>query len=153
MANTYTQIHIHAIFGVQNRISLIREKWKVDLYKYITSIIQDYDHKLLIINGTSDHLHILFGMRPTQSLSDLMKEVKEYSSKWVNNNRLVYGKFNWQAGFGAFSYTKNQVSDVITYIKNQQQHHRKKLFSEEYKELLEEFGVSYDERYIFKEPE
>ncbi len=109
MANTYTQIHIQVVFAVQNRQSLIKNEWKDELYKYITGIIQNHNHKLLQINGMPDHIHILFGMRPKQSLSDLMKQVKQDSSKWINSKGFVNGKFSWQAGFGAFSYAKNLI--------------------------------------------
>ena len=145
MANTYTQIHIQAVFAVQNRRSLIKPEWKNDLYKYITGIIQAYDHKVLQINGMPDHIHIFFGMRPTQSISDLMKQVKQDSSKWINNNQ-----FSWQAGYGAFSYSKSEVPRIIKYIVNQEEHHRIKSLEEEYKMLLEEFEVDYDERYMLK---
>lgn len=150
MANTYTQIHIQAVFAVQNRRSLIKPEWKNDLYKYITGIIQAYDHKVLQINGMPDHIHIFFGMRPTQSISDLMKQVKQDSSKWINNNRLADRKFSWQAGYGAFSYSKSEVPRIIKYIVNQEEHHRIKSLEEEYKMLLEEFEVDYDERYMLK---
>jgi REP element-mobilizing transposase RayT len=150
MANTYTQIHIQTVFAVQNRKSLIGDEWKDDLYKYITAIIQNNDHKLLQINGMPDHLHILFGMRPVQSISDLMKQVKQDSSKWINQNNLVNGKFSWQEGYGAFSYSKSQLPRVIKYIQNQQEHHRSRTFREEYLTLLETHGVAYDERYLFK---
>jgi len=150
MANTYTQIHIQTVFAVQNRQSLIRDEWKDDLYKYITAIIQNNDHKLLQINGMPDHIHILFGLRPVQSLSDLMKQVKQDSSKWINQNRLASGKFSWQEGYGAFSYSKSQLPRVIKYIQNQEEHHRKHSFREEYLALLDTHGVDYDERYIFK---
>jgi REP element-mobilizing transposase RayT len=153
MANTYTQIHIQAVFAVKNRICLIQKDWKDELYKYMTGIIQSYNHKMLAINGMPDHVHILFGMRPTQSLSDLMQDVKGGSSGWINKKRLVKGRFEWQEGYGGFSYSKSQVDGVISYIKNQEVHHKKKLFLEEYQELLQEFDVQYDERYIFKELE
>lgn len=150
MANTYTQIHIQTVFSVQNRGSLIKVEWKNELYKYISGIIQNHNHKLLQINGMPDHIHILFGMRPTQSLSDLMKQVKQDSSKWINNKGFVNGKFSWQAGYGAFSYSKNQLPNVINYIKNQEEHHKTKTFLNEYLELLNEFEIDYDELYIFK---
>ena len=149
MANTYTQIHIQTVFAVQNRACLIKTEWKNDLYKYITGIIQNHNHKLLQINGMPDHIHILFGMKPTQSLSDLMKLVKQDSSKWINNNRLTSEKFSWQAGFGAFSYSKNQLPNVIKYIQNQEDHHKTKTFNDEYLELLKEFKIDFNEQYIF----
>ena len=128
MANTYTQIHIQTVFAVQNRQSLIGDEWKEDLYKYMTSIIQNNNHKLLQINGMPDHLHILFGLRPVQAISNLMKQVKQDSSKWINQNRLARGKFSWQEGYGAFSYSKSQLPRVIKYIQNQQEHHKTKSF-------------------------
>ncbi len=150
MANTYTQIHIQAVFAVQNRQSLIGMVWKDELYKYMTGIIHNYDHKVLQINGMPDHIHILFGMRPTQSLSDLMQKVKQDSSRWINHKGFVKGKFSWQAGYGAFSYSKSQIPRVINYIQNQEIHHKKKSFLEEYHNLLKDFKISFDERYIFK---
>ena len=150
MANTYTQIHIQAIFAVQNRHSLIQKEWDGELFKYITGIIQNHDHKVLQINGIPDHIHILFGMRPTQSLSELMKKVKGDSSKWINNKSFTHYKFSWQSGYGAFSYGKSQVPDVIRYIQKQEEHHKKKTFLEEYSEFLKAFEVEYDEKYIFK---
>jgi len=149
MANTYTQLHIHAVFAVQNRASLIRDSWKEELYKYISGIIQTNGHKLLAINGMPDHVHVFFGMRPVQSLSDLMQDVKSGSSRWVDDNQLVKSKFSWQEGYGAFSYSKSQVPKVINYIQNQEYHHAKKTFLDEYRELLHIFDIDYDERYIF----
>ncbi|WP_339815024.1 IS200/IS605 family transposase [uncultured Imperialibacter sp.] len=153
MANTYTQIHIQAVFAVKNRIGLIRKEWKNDLYKYITGIVQTHKHKMLSINGMPDHIHVFFGMRPTQSLSDLMQDIKGSSSKWVNTNKFTRGKFEWQEGYGAFSYSKSQVSNVIDYIENQEIHHQKITFLDEYKEFLNKFEIDYDERYLFKDLE
>ncbi len=150
MPNTYTQIHIHAIFAVQNRISLISKTWEERLYQYITGIIQNHGHKLLAINGMPDHIHLLFGMRPTQSLSDLMRDVKGDSSLWINQNRFVGGKFSWQEGYGGFSYSKSQISTVATYIENQQLHHKKTTFIDEYLQILDDLEIEYNEKYIFK---
>ena len=150
MANTYTQIHIQAVFSVTDRHCIIRKTWKNELYQYITGIIQNHGHKGLAINGMPDHLHVFFGMRPTQSLSDLMQDVKGDSSKWINKKGFVQGRFSWQEGFGGFSYSKSHVDNVIDYIKNQEIHHHKKSFIEEYLEFLEKFEVPFDERYIFK---
>ena len=151
MANTFTQIHLQIVFAVENRISLIRNSWKDELYKYTTGIVQNNDHKLLSINGMPDHIHLLIGMRPVQALSYLMQQIKRESSSWVNDNKFTKGKFNWQEGYGAFSYSRSHLPDVIKYIENQELHHKKKTFIEEYKELLEKFEIIYDERYIFKE--
>jgi REP element-mobilizing transposase RayT len=153
MANTYTQIHIHAIFAVQNRESLIQKLWQDELYKYITGILTNNGHKLLQIGGMSNHIHVLFGMRPTQSLSDLMQDIKGNSSLWINQKRFIRGKFSWQEGFGAFSYGKSQIDNVIKYIQRQELHHKKCSFEEEYLELLKLFAVEFNERYILKNPE
>ncbi|MBK8390022.1 MAG: IS200/IS605 family transposase [Saprospiraceae bacterium] len=150
MANTYTQIHIHAVFAVRNRECLIKKEWKVELYKYMTAIIQNNNHKVLVINGVEDHVHILFGMRPTQALSELMQMIKGDSSKWINQNKLTTFKFSWQEGFGAFSYSKSHVGNVVNYINNQEQHHKKKSFHEEYMEMLKKYEVDFDPNYIFK---
>lgn len=150
MANTYTQIHIHGIFSAQNRDCVINNSWKDELYKYITGIIKNNQHKPLVINGMPDHIHVLFGMRPSQSLSDLMQDIKGNSSKWINEKGFLKCRFSWQEGFGAFSYSKSQLPNVIEYINNQEAHHKKKCFIEEYKEFLKAFNIDYDERYIFK---
>ncbi len=149
MANTYTQIHIHAVFSVQNRLSLIDKSWQERLYLYIISIIQKRGHKVLAIGGMPDHIHVLFGFRPTQALSNLIQEVKRDSSEWINQERLVAGRFSWQEGYGAFSYSKSHISQVINYIETQEKHHKKKTFLEEYKQILNDFDLEYDERYIF----
>jgi putative transposase len=150
MANTFTQIHIQVVFTVQNRDCVIRKSWKDELNKYISGIIQNHNHKVLAINGMPDHIHILFGMRSTQSLSDLMQDIKGDSTKWINHKGYVKGKFSWQEGYGAFSYSKSHVNAVIDYIKNQEEHHEKKTFIEEYHDFLEKFEIEFDERYIFK---
>jgi len=150
MANTYTQIHIHAVFTVQNRECLISNSWKDELYKYISGIVQNNKHKLLAINGMPDHIHILFGFRPSQSLSDLVQDIKGNSSKWINEKRYLKGKFFWQEGYGAFSYSKADLPAVVDYVNNQTLHHKRKSFSEEYIEILKEFEIEYDDRYVFK---
>lgn len=149
MPNTYTQIHIHVIFTVQNRHCIIRKEWKDELFRYITGIIQNNNHKVLAINGMPDHVHVLIGMRPSQSLSELMKDIKGDSSKWINQKGYVRSRFSWQEGFGAFSYGKSQVNKVIDYIKNQETHHRRYSFIEEYLAFLKNFEVDYDLKYIF----
>ncbi len=151
MANTYTQVYIQTVFAVQNRLSLLKKEWRDDLFKYITGIVTNQGHKLIIINGVANHVHMFVGMKPVQSLSDLMQDVKGDSSKWINRNRLVKGKFEWQAGYGAFSYSLSQIDQVCKYIANQEEHHRKKTFTEEYKELLNEFKIDFDDKYIFKD--
>lgn len=153
MANTYTQIHLQFVFALKFRASLIHAEWETELYKYITGIVQKNKHKMLCINGMPDHIHMLVGFHTTQSIADFMQDVKANSSKWINENRLTKFRFEWQSGYGAFSYSKSQVSDVIGYIKNQKEHHQKMTFQEEYKLFLEKFQVAYDELYVFKEPE
>lgn len=153
MPNTYTQIYIHVVFCVQNRRSLIQITWETELYKYITGIAQSNGHKMLAINGMPDHMHMLIGLRPYQSLSKLLQEIKCCSARWINENKLVKGKFHWQKGFGAFSYKKADVPMIINYIRNQKEHHYRKTFRKEYIEFLKEFNIDYDERFIFKEIE
>ena len=128
MANTYTQLHIQTVFAVQNRECIITQDWSDELFKYITGIIRNNNHKLLAINGMPDHVHILFGLRPAQSISDLLQDIKGSSSKWINEREFVRGRFSWQEGYGAFSYSKSQLKQVIQYIENQEDHHRKKTF-------------------------
>jgi putative transposase len=151
MANTYTQIHIHFVFAVKFRQAIISNEWKDELYKYIAGIIKSNNHKLLAINGVADHVHILLGIRPAQSISDLMKHIKQDSSKWINKNNFFKSHFEWQEGYGAFSYSKSQLNAVINYIQNQELHHSKRTFKEEYIDFLEKFEIDYDERFIFKE--
>lgn len=149
MPNTYTQIYVQVVFTVKNRLSLIMPSWKDELYKYITGIVQNNGHKLIAINGTFDHVHLFVGLKPSQSLSDLMQDVKGDSSKWINTKGFVKGRFEWQAGFGAFSYSIKQIDVVVKYINNQEEHHKKETFIQEYSRFLNEFEVKYDERYIF----
>jgi len=151
MANTYTQIHIQFVFIVKYRERVIQALWKQELYKYITGIVQNNKHKMICINGTEDHVHMLVGVRPAQSVSALMQDVKANSSKWINEKGYVKGKFEWQEGYGAFSYSKSQIKNVINYIENQEEHHRKKTFREEYIGFLKEFEIDYDEQYLFRD--
>lgn len=158
MANTYTQLHIQLVFAVKYRLALIENEWKERLHQYITGIIQrkegrEHPHKMLQINSMPDHIHILVGLRPHQSISSLVQNVKTESTIWINENKLCKVPFAWQEGFGAFSYTKSHVDDVIRYIQNQEVHHKKETFLEEYVRMLKAFEIEYDERYIFKEPE
>ncbi len=152
MANTFTQLHIQFVFAVQYRESLISNNWKERLHQYITGIIQNNNHKMLQINSMPDHIHILVGMRPSQSISSLMQNVKSESTKWINGNRLTESLFAWQEGYGAFSYSKSNLPEVIRYIQDQEKHHQKRTFIDEYKAFLKAFEIDYDEQYIFKEP-
>ena len=148
MANTFTQIYLHLVFAVQNRISLIQSEWKDELYKYITGIVQNNGHKLIAINGTANHVHIAVGYKPHQLIPDLLQDIKGSSSKWINEKQFVHGKFNWQQGYGTFSFSHSQIDKVTKYIMNQEQHHKIKTFRDEYIELLKKYDVSYDDKYI-----
>ncbi|RTL56100.1 MAG: IS200/IS605 family transposase [Sphingobacteriales bacterium] len=153
MPNTYTQLHIQFVFAVKYRVALIHPDWKERLHQYITGIIQQNEHKLLQINSMPDHIHIFIGMRPNQSISSLVQNIKSESTKWIKENGFCKSPFTWQEGYGAFSYSKSHVPNVIHYIQNQEQHHQKKTFLEEYVEFLKAFEIDYDEKYIFKELE
>lgn len=150
MANTFTQIYLHLVFAVRNRMSLIQREWKEELYKYITGIVQNNGHKLIAINGIPNHLHVAVGYKPHQLIPDLLQDIKGDSSKWINEKKFVRGKFNWQSGYGAFSFSHSHMDRIVKYIQNQEKHHKRKTFQEEYKELLEKYDVRYDERYILK---
>jgi putative transposase len=152
-ANTYTQLHIQFVFAVKYRAALIQKEWKARLHQYLTGIFQQNDHKMLQINNMPDHIHIFIGMRPNQSISSLVQNVKAESSKWIKGNKFCKSPFAWQEGFGAFSYSKSHVDRVIRYIQNQETHHKKETFLDEYRRLLKAFEIEYEEKYIFKEPE
>lgn len=150
MANTYSQIYIQVVFAVQGRVSLIEREWKDELYKYITGIVKNHNQKLLAIGGVANHVHILLNIKPNIALSDLVRDIKANSSRFVNEKRLVKGKFSWQEGFGAFSYSISQLDDVIRYIQNQEEHHRETSFKDEYLKYLKRFDIEFDENYIFE---
>jgi len=153
MPNTYTQLYIHAVFAVKYRASLIHDDWAGRLRKYIIAIAQNHGHKVIAINNMPDHVHLFVGLNADQSIADLMRNVKRESSEWINTNRLCQSRFLWQEGYGAFSYGRSQIDSVAKYVMNQQEHHQKTSFIDEYKKLLTAFEVKFDERYIFKEPE
>jgi putative transposase len=150
MANTYTQIYVQLVFAVEGRQNLIKPDYNDELQKYITGIVSAQKQKLIAINNLPDHLHLLVGLRPDSSLSDLVRDIKANSSKFINEKRWIIGRFSWQEGFGAFSYSRSQLGAVIRYIENQQKHHAKQSFQNEYVELLKKFEIEYDPRYIFK---
>ena len=153
MSNTYSQIHLQMIFSPRYRESLIGKEWQEELHKYITGIVQNNNHKLIIINSMPDHVHLFIGMQPHQSVSALMQDVKGESSKWINQKKFVRKRFEWQQGYGVFSYSYSHIPRVIEYIRNQERHHRKKIFIDEYRSFLKAFQIEFDERYILKEPE
>ncbi|GHM99144.1 transposase [Cytophagales bacterium WSM2-2] len=150
MANTYSQIYIHVIFAVKGRANLIHQSWEGELYKYITGIVQNKEQKMLAINGMPDHIHFLIGMKPSCCLSDLVREVKKTSNEFIRVKRFASSPFQWQEGFGAFSYSHSSLNQVSAYILNQKEHHRKKTFREEYNGLLEKFKVEYDSKHLFE---
>lgn len=151
MADTYSQLYIQIVFAVKGRQNLISKKWKDEMYKYITGIITNQKQKLIAINGMPDHIHILVGIKPNISLSDLVRDIKSSSSKFINEQKWINGKFEWQNGFGAFSYGHSQLTNIIKYIENQEEHHRTKTFKEEYIAFLKLFNIDFKDEYIFKE--
>ena len=150
MANTFTQIYIQVVFAVQNRNALILPSWEEELFKYITGIVQNKEQKMLAINGTKNHIHFFIGMKPTCCLSDLVREIKKASSVFIKEKKFTKYKFQWQEGFGAFSYSHSQLGDVIRYIENQKEHHRRKSFKEEYLAFLRSFEIEFKEEYLFQ---
>src|SRR6266496_2192031 len=150
MANTYSQIYLHVVFAVQGRQNLIRPEFKDELQKYMTGIVTNQGQKLIAINNMPDHFHILIGQKPTIALSDLVGDIKSGSSGFINKRRWIAGRFEWQEGYGAFSCSHSHLTRVIRYIQNQEKHHARKTFRQEYLELLQKYAVLYDERYIFK---
>jgi REP element-mobilizing transposase RayT len=149
MPNTYTQLYIHYVFAVQGRPNVIQAKHREELHKFITGIVQKRGHKMIAIFCMPNHIHILIGLHPDMSVSDLARDIKAGSSGFINDRKWVQGKFNWQEGFGAFSYSRSQLNKVIKYILSQEEHHRKKTFKEEYLDLLDKFGIEYDSKYLF----
>lgn len=149
MAGTFKQIYIQAVFAVKSRENLIDKSWRPELHKYISGIITGKDQKSIIVNGVADHVHCFIGLKPTMAISDLIRDVKNNSSKFINESGLLKGKFNWQDGYGVFSYHHSQLDMIYNYILNQEQHHHKKTFREEYLELLNEFDIPFKDEYLF----
>ena len=150
MANTYTQITIQVVFAVKYRECIIQRNHRAELYKYMAGIISNKNHKLLAINGVGDHVHILFGLNPSIALSDIVRDVKNNSSRFINEKKWLPGHFEWQAGYGGFSYSRSQRPDVITYIENQEEHHKKNTFRTEYLNILNVFEIDFEEQYVFE---
>jgi len=149
MANTYSQIYIQIVFAVKGRTNLIPSRHRDELHKYITGIVTNKNQKLLAIFAMPDHVHILIGLKPNMSISNLVRDIKASSSKFISEKNWVKGKFSWQEGFGAFSYSKSQIDQVVKYILNQEEHHKKRTFKEEYLDILQKYDVAYDEQYLF----
>jgi REP-associated tyrosine transposase len=150
MANTFSQIYIQTVFAVESRQSLIQPEFKEDLYKYITGIVRNQGQKLIAINGMPDHVHILIGLKPAMALADLGREIKADSTNFINEEKFVRGRFNWQEGYGAFSYGHSQLNAIIRYIQNQEKHHQRRSFKEEYFTLLRKFDIAFEEKYVFE---
>jgi REP element-mobilizing transposase RayT len=148
MAGTFSQIYVQVVFAVQNRECMIHSSWEEELYKYISGIVRNKEQKMLAINGMPDHIHFFIGMKPSCCLSDLVREVKKSSTEFIKEKKL--SKFNWQKGYGAFSYSHSQIDSVIKYIMNQKEHHKKQTFREEYIDFLKKFEIEFKEDYLFK---
>lgn len=151
MPNTYSQIYIQAVFAVKYRKAVIDKKWRSELMAVLGNLINETGCKTIIVNGVEDHVHCFFSLKVNLSVSDVMKSVKAKSSKWINENNFLDHKFRWQRGFGAFSYNQSQVSNVYKYVENQEQHHHRETFREEYTKLLDAFEIEYDETYFFED--
>jgi putative transposase len=149
MSGTFSQIYIQVVFAVKGRDSLIHSTWEEQLYKYITGIVQNKGQKMLAINGMPDHIHFLIGMKPSCCLSDLVREIKKSSNDFIQDKKLCKYKFNWQEGYGAFSYSHSNLNNVIAYIMNQKEHHTKKTFKEEYIDFLNKFEIEHKPEYLF----
>ncbi|MGA2406305.1 MAG: IS200/IS605 family transposase [Bacteroidales bacterium] len=149
MADTYTKLFIHTVFAVRGRENIISLRWKDDLYRYITGIVTNNDQKLMIINGMPDHIHLLLSIKPAIALSDLIRDIKANSSRFINEQRWVQGRFEWQHGFGAFTCNPAELDTIINYIKNQEEHHKMKSFKEEYVNLLNYNNIVYKTEYLF----
>lgn len=150
MANTYTQMNVHAVFSVKGRANFISQNWHDELHRYIAGILTETKNYSLAVGGFKDHIHIFFELNPTESVSKILQNVKSKSSKWINTKRFVPGKFEWQAGYGAFTYSRSQRNDVIKYIMSQEEHHRKRSFKDEYLDLLRKNEIKYEDAYLFE---
>lgn len=151
MANTYHQVYIQAVFAVKYRAAVLDKEWRKEVFAVIGNLINETGCKTLIVNGVEDHVHCFFGLKPTVSISELMKTVKAKSSKYINDNRFLLDRFEWQEGYGVFSYSHSHIDRVYNYVANQEKHHAKETFKDEYLDYLNKFEIPYDERYIFEE--
>ena len=149
MAGTYSQIYIQIVFAVQGRQNLLHEEWRQEVFKYMAGIIKNKGQKPIIINGVDDHVHVFVGLKPAMAISDLARDVKNNSSNFINDHAWIKGRFNWQEGYGAFSYSHSQIGDVYDYILNQETHHSKQSFKEEYFDFLKTFEIEHDVKYLF----
>ncbi len=150
MAGTFSQIYIQIVFAVNGRTNLLQKPWREEVFKYIAGIIKGKNQKPIIVNGVANHVHLFVGLKPSMSVSDLVRDIKNNSSNFINDQKFVRGKFSWQEGFGSFSYSHSQIEQVYQYILNQEEHHLKRTFKEEYLDFLKKFEVDYDEKYLFE---
>ena len=150
MAGTYSQIYIQVVFAVKGRQNLLNKTWRDDVFKYMSGIITGKGQKAIIVNGVADHVHLFIGLKPAMAISDLVRDIKNNTSNFINDKNLVKGKFSWQEGYGAFSYSHSQIDNVYHYILNQEEHHRNKTFREEYLDFLQKFDIEHDEKYLFE---
>ncbi|MCH6201482.1 IS200/IS605 family transposase [Aquiflexum sp. LQ15W] len=149
MPGTFSQIYIQYVFAVKGRENLLLNPWREEVFKYMAGIIKGKKHKPIIVNGVTDHVHVFVGIKPAMSISDLIRDVKNNSSNFINENKFVKGKFEWQEGYGAFSYSHSQLDNVYQYILNQEEHHMKISFKQEYISFLKKFEIEYEEKYLF----
>ena len=149
MAGTYSQIYIQVVFAVKGRDAFLQKPWRDKVFKYMAGIIKSKNQKPIIVNGVSNHVHLFIGMKPALALSDLVRDIKNNTSKFINDQKFTRGKFAWQEGFGAFSYSHSHIDQVYQYILNQEEHHREKTFKDEYVDILQKFEIEFDEKYLF----
>lgn len=150
MAGIYSQIYIQAVFAVKGRENLLCKDWRDKIFKYMCGIIKNKGHKPIIVNGVSDHVHVFVGLKPSMALSDLVRDVKNNSTNFINDRAWIKGKFCWQEGDGAFSYSHSQIENVYSYILNQEKHHSTQTFQAEYLDFLKKFEVEHDVKYLFE---
>jgi putative transposase len=146
---TFTQLYVQLEFAVKNRDAVLNKNIRYRVFEYMSGIITEMKHKSLIVNGVSNHVHIFIGLNPSKSISDTVHDIKRSSTLFINSEKLCTGRFAWQEGYGGFSYSRSQLDDVYKYIQNQEEHHRKKSFKEEYIQFLRKFEIDYDERFLF----
>ncbi len=151
MVGTFSQIYIQIVFAVKGRENLLQKPWRDEVFKYMSGIIKGKNQKPIIVNGVANHVHVFVGLKPAMNISDLVRDIKNNSSNFINEQKFIKGKFSWQEGFGAFSYGHSQIETVYQYVANQEEHHKKKTFKQEYLEFLDKFHIPFEERYVFEE--
>jgi len=149
MPGSYSQIYIQYVFAVKGRENLLQKPWREGVFKYLAGIIKAKNQKPIIVNGVADHVHVFVGLKPSMNIADLVRDIKNNSSNFINEQKWICGRFSWQEGYGAFSYAHSQIDDVYRYIANQETHHSKRSFRDEYLDFLQKFAVDYDEKYLF----